>query len=491
MVVDRETNKMMRRYLFFIIFFLFAYNAFAQDPSIKLGQDEIALNEAFTITITVSNTPLRSHSNFPDIPGFIMRGTSTSSSTNIVNGQVSSEHSITQTYAAQREGTFTLDPFEMTINGEKVRSRGKTIQVGPPRQHSRSRQRQQRNLFDDIFGDGQSQDPDEEKFVEIADEAFLGLTTDKKEVYTGEGFTTTLALYIADDNRAPLSFHDLGNQLGQIVKKLKPENCWEENFEIVNVQREDVKIDGRSYAQYKLYQARYYPLNTEPVHFPSIGLKMIKYKVAKRPSFFGRRQEEAFKTYHTQAKTVKVKELPPHPLKKSVAVGDYQLRENISSPEVETGNSFSYTFNIMGQGNIAAISEPQLKGDKSLTIYDPNVSQNTRKENGTVIGNKQFNYYAIPNEPGEYQLGDYFQWVYFNTRKDNYDTLRSNITINVSGESRKNENIMAKDPGAFYNRLEYESNSLQSLQDEGSLKLFVSIFILLMLAATAFIIFKK
>jgi hypothetical protein len=490
MVIKMETNKVMQRYIFFILFFLFGYSALAQEINISLGPDEIALNDAFTITITVKNDKLRSYSNFPEIPGFLKRGTSSSSSTSIINGQVSSENSITQTYAAQREGTFTLDPFEMTINGETIKSAGKTITVGPPRQHSRSRQRYQYSPFDDIFGD-EPRDEQEEEFIEIADNAFLGLTIDKNEVYTGEGFTTTLALYIADDNRAPLSFHDLGNQLGQIVKKLKPENCWEENFEIVNVQREDVKIGGRPYAQYKLYQARYYPLNTEPVRFPSVGLKMIKYKVAKRPSFFGRRQQEDFKTYYTQPKTVKVKELPPHPLSDKVAVGDYQLRENISSKNVETGNSFSYTFNIMGQGNISAISEPPIEGDELLTIYDPNVSQNTRKEGGTVIGNKQFNYYAIPNEPGEYQLSEYFNWIYFNPRLDNYDTLRSKISINVSGESKKNENIMAKDPGAFYNRINQESNSLQSLQDEGSLTLFVNIFILLMLAATAFIIFKK
>lgn len=479
----------MHRYIFSLFFFLCSVSAFAQEVNISLGPNEIALNEGFTITLTVKDGKLRTYSNFPEIPGFIMRGTSTASSTSIVNGQISSETSITQTYAPQREGTFTLDPFEITVNGETLSSAGITITVGPPRQHSRSRQRYQRSPFDDIFGE--DREMQEEEFVEIADDAFLGLTVDKSEVYVGEGFTATLALYIADENRAPLSFHDLGNQLGQIVKKLKPENCWEENFEIVNVKREDVKIGGKNYAQYKLYQARYYPLNTEPIRFPSVGLKMIKYKVAKRPSFFGRRQQEDFKTYYTQARRVQVKDLPPHPFKEQAAVGDYQLREKISSQEVETGESFSYTFTITGQGNISAIRDPQLKGDKSLTIYEPNVSQNTRKEGGTVIGSKQLNYYAIPNEPGEYNLGDYFQWVYFNPRIDNYDTLRSKITINVTGESRQNENIMAKDPGAFYNRMEYESNMLQSLQRDDSFKIFIYVFILLMLAGTAFIIFKK
>ena len=218
---------------------------------------------------------------------------------------------------------------------------------------------------------------------------------------------------------------------------------------------------------------------------------MVKYKVAKRPSFFGRRQQEDFKTYHTQPKTVQVKELPPHPLKEKVAVGDYQLREKISSKEVETGSSFSYSFSVVGQGNISAITAPRLPETDSLTLYDPNVSQNVRKDNGTVIGVKQFDYYGIPNEAGTYQLGNYFQWIYFSPRLNNYDTLRSDIILTATGESQQDETIMSRDPGAFYTRMENESNSLMSLQQDSNLKLFVSVFILLLLAASAFIIFKK
>ncbi|WP_017730120.1 BatD family protein [Nafulsella turpanensis] len=483
---------MALRYTFFLIFFLnFPFLLSAQEVSISLGPEEIALNEAFTITLSVKNDKLRTYSSFPTIPGFAKRGTSSSSSTNIINGKVSSEQRVTQTYAPQQEGTFTLSPFVMSVNGQDVRSEGTTITVGPPRQQSRSQQRNNpfsRDPFDQFFG---NDDQEEQEFVEVEDDAFLALTVDKEEVYVGEGFTATLAFYISTENQAPLSFYDLGNQLGEIVEKLKPTNSWEENFEIVNVEREDVRINGKTYARYKLHQARYYPLNDDPVVFPPVGLKMLKYKLAKRPSFFGRRKQEAYKTYYTEAKEVEVKELPPHPLKESVAVGDYQLREQISDEQLETGSSFSYSFTIVGQGNISAIRPPEIPDSDSLTFYEPNVTQDMRKDEGTVIGVKQFSYYGIPNEPGTYQLGDYVQWIYFNSRLGNYDTLRSDISIRVEGESRKNENILSKDPGIFYNQMEAESNQLISLNDEDNLELFVYIFVLLMLAATAFIIFKK
>src|SRR5690606_14747175 len=113
--------------------------------------------------------------------------------------------------------------------------------------------------------------------------------------------------------------------------------------------------------QYKIFQATFYPLNNDPIEFPSVGLKMVKYLQAKNPSFFSSNRKEDFKTYYSAPKTVKVKPLPPHPLRESVAVGRYTFSENISSEELKTGESFNYTFTIIGEGNVSAINEPKIK----------------------------------------------------------------------------------------------------------------------------------
>ena len=122
-------------------------------------------------------------------------------------------------------------------------------------------------------------------------------------------------------NRAPLQFYELGKQLSGILKDVRPGNCWEENFNIENINDETVIINNKRYSQYKLYQGTFYPLNTEAIKFPSVGLKMIKYKVAKNPSFFGQNRKEDFKTFNSKPRTVRVRELPLHPLKDVVAVG--------------------------------------------------------------------------------------------------------------------------------------------------------------------------
>lgn len=463
------------------------FNVFAQNIKIDLGSNQIALNEAFTIKITVENSRLRNYGEFPEIPGFEKQGTFSSSSTNIINGNITSSHSITQNYAPTRQGTFTLPPFTMNINDQEVQSPGKTIIVGPPQQ----RQQQQSPFFSNPFDDFFNQNREPQEYIDVEEDVFFALTTNKDKVYTGEGFVVTLAYYESERNQASFRFYDLTNQLSEILKQIKPSNCWEENFNIENISGRPVAINGTRYMQYPIYQAAFYPLNTDTIQFPSVPFKMVKYKVAKNPSFFGRNRQEEIKTYYSKPKQVVVKALPPHPLRESVAVGRYQLRENISSRQLQTGESFNYDFKIFGEGNISAISNPIIPENDNFEFYSPNVQQNISRGNNQVSGTKAFSYYGIPTEPGEFDLGDYFQWIYFNPVAAEYDTLRSEIVVNITGESKKNNYISSSDMGTFYDGIELASNDLRDRDHELKIKIFANILIFLMLVLTGFLIFKN
>ena len=461
---------------------------FAQEIVVTLGPDEIGENQSWTITLTVQNDRLKSYDNFPEIEGFRKRGQSTQSTTNIVNGQISSSQSVIMTYVPAAQGTVTIPSFSMKVNEKTVKVPGKKVKVGPPQRQ------QQRDPFsnffdrspaDDFFGGGETE------FVDIKEDAFLALTTSKDEVYIGEGFNTTLSFFVAQDNRAPLQFYELGRQLAEILKKVKPTSCWEENFNIENIDGESVKINGRDYTQYKVYQATFYPLNTEPIRFPSVSLEMIKYKVARNPSFFGQNRKEDFKKFYTKPKRVTVKELPAHPLRNSVAVGDYKLDERIRSKELETGRSAAYNFNIYGEGNVSAIAKPNVKGDDIFEFYEPNVRQDITRQNNRVTGTKSFDYFIIPKEPGKFKMSDYFQWVFFNPREGRYDTLKSKFTVNVSGESKKNEAILASDVGNFYDKIEIADNTLTIVKNESWQSWAFNSFIFVMLAASAYLVLRK
>lgn len=470
-----------------IIAFLLIFSATsAQKIQITLGPDEIGENQVWTITLTVQNDRLRSYDNFPDIDGFRKRGTSTQSTQNIINGQISSSQSIVMTYLPLKQGTFTVLDFSMKVNDKTMRVTGKKVKVGPPAQQQ---QDPFRSFFDrspdDFFGRGDAE------FVDIKEDAFLALTTSKEEVYTGEGINATLSFYVSEDNRAPLQFYELGRQLSEILKKIKPTNCWEENFNIENIEGEPVTLGTDQYTRYRIYQATYYPLNTEDIEFPSVSLEMIKYKIAKNPSFFGQNRKEDFKTFYSRPKRVRVKELPDHPLKDAVAVGNYKLSEMMPSTNVETGKSVSYVFNIFGEGNVSAIQKPVVSNDANFEFYEPNVRMDIKRENARVTGTKSFNYFLIPKEPGRYQLKDYFQWVFFNPQERKYDTLQSKLTVYVTGESTKNEVIQANDDGSFYDKIQTADNGLTLINDRSWQQTAFGVFIFLVLASSAYLVFKK
>ncbi|TAF77912.1 MAG: hypothetical protein EAZ53_01080 [Bacteroidetes bacterium] len=473
--------------------FLFCYLIFSsilvwsQDIRVQMSHPNIALNEAFTITITLNNEQIRSYGGFPEIPSFQKRGVSSQSSTNIVNGQISFSQSYTQNYTPTKEGKFKLPNFNIEVNGKTIQAAGTVIVVGPAKQQQQQNDPFGNDPFADFFGRGGGK----REFVDIKEEAFLALNTNKDKVYIGEGFTATLAFYISESNKAQMNFHELGKQMQEIVKKLKPTNCWEENFGIEEIQPEQVTINGKRYTEYKLYRATYYPLNKEPVRFLSLPLIMIKYKVAKNPSFFGQNMQQDFKTFYTKPKIIGVKDLPPHPLKDQVAVGNYKLEEQFSTKKMVTGKSFNYQFKIIGDGNTASVKEPLQTENKNFEIYPPNVFQNITRTGTAVLGTKNYNYFVVPKEPGKYKLGDYIYWIYFNTKTARYDTLKSSISLTIKGESTLNKSVSSNDYSGFLDLISNYDDKIISSDKTKYFKMLANIFLLFIFIVTLVISLKK
>lgn len=465
---------------------LVVMTAAAQKVEVTLGPDELGANQLWPITITVHNGQLRSYGKFPDIPGMRKRDESHRSSTSYINGQVSSFQSRIMYYSADARGVINVPSFTIMVNDKPVRVAGKKVTV---KQFSNKPQQPNsqfpRTNPDDFFG------TDEPEYVDVEDDAFLAVTTDKSEVYVGEGVNATLAFYRAESNRAILNFHDVSRQLTEILKKLKPTNCWEENFNIEDIEGERVTVNGKDYIRFKIYEATFFPFNTDPIKFPAVSLEMLKLKVARRPSFFSPNTREGFKTFTSKAKTVLVKELPPHPLKNSVAVGEYKLSEQIAKTNIATGESTAYEFNIFGEGNIASLPEPATKTNDVLEIYDPNVRQEISKAGNRISGTKSFRYFLIPKEPGNYDLGNYFQWIFFSPARKKYDTLSSAINVRITGESKKNEAIESYDPGNFYDGASVADNTLQPIQNQRWTKWLFQGFILVMVGTSAVLLFRK
>jgi hypothetical protein len=289
-------------------------------------------------------------------------------------------------------------------------------------------------------------------------------------------------MYIADANRAFLEFHEIGEQLGEILKKVKPANCWEENFGIEEIVPEVVTIGKKNYRQYKIYQANFYPMNTGELVIPAVDFKMIKFKVAQNPSYFGNNHVKDFIVFHSKEKKITVKELPPHPLKGAVAVGNYKLQDELSQTNVKTGQTFNYKFQIVGEGNISSLNAPTIKQTNSFSYYPPNEKIQINRSEATVYGSKQFNYLLSANEAGNYRMADYFQWIFFNTNTQKYDTLHSRLSLQATGEKVATSGADTEGFGGFYSLISESNNELKDLEESWWLKIATNILILSVLA---------
>lgn len=461
---------MNARTLLCLILIMVIGQSWAQEAKVTYGNRNIALNDVFTITLTVSNESIKNYSGFPEIRSFTKIGTSSQTSTNIMNNRVSVTQSIIQNYQASKEGTFNIPEFTITVNDKTIKVPGTTVVVGP------ARQRNSYNPFgDDLFEEffGRKTAPTE--FIEVKDDAFFSLSSSKNEVYVGEGFHVELAFYVSETNKAEMQFYDLNTQLTDILKKVKPKSCWEENFNISEITRVPVVLNGKPYIQYKIYEADFFPLSVEDVKFPAVGLNMIKFKVAKNPSFFSTNRQQDFKMFFTKPKLIKVKPLPPHPLKDQVAVGVFKLEDAGANKKALAGKAMPYTIKISGIGNISSLPEPQVFNKELFEIYPPNIRQNINRDQGYVSGSKAFDYFILPKEPGTVPLASTFGWIYFNTSKNRYDTLQPKTILEVGGQSQKDRAIQNSDLGPFYDRISRESNKLFSLQRPEDKKIWYNI----------------
>ena len=391
-----------RIYIFIstILFFFVSFFGYAQEEvKIEFGKKNILIDEPLTVRVLIKNNEKSNVSQFPDLQGF------TKSDRKVTHAKGPS-HTITQSYTPSREGTYRIASFELTINGKIYESEPAVIVVSTPKEED---------------------EPNEIISLEkIKDNAFLAMTVDKNKVFVGEGFRVSLAFYVAENNTIKMDFpDDLNAQVDAIAKKIKSPDCLEERVTITTIAEASRVINGKKYLSYKFFEALYFPLNNNDITIPAVDLRMEQ--TNKKNG-----NQDAI-TFTDKPFSVTVLDLPEHPLKDKVVPGDFSLVEQIETRKINTGKSFNYSFKIVGQGNFSTINVSSPINDSYFDFYPPDI-RDTRL-GGQLIREKEFRYRIVPKDSGQQSLDKYFYWIYFNTKKQAYDTLKSNLKIKVLGKA--------------------------------------------------------
>lgn len=351
----------------------------------------------------------------PVIDGFDAYSAGTSQNISIVNGQV--QVSVTQTFVllAKREGSFTIGPFELTHEGQRMTTDSFTVSVvaasrepalPPPGSGGRQSQGGARPL-----------------------DFFVRAEADKREAYVNEQVTLTFKFY----SRVRLSKDP----------EYSPPTAtgfWVEDLPPVRQFMEDV--DGTQYLVNEVKSALF-PTSAGDL---TIGPATVKVTRSAADNWRLRDPFQVFgqdpfavldngkpEVLTTKSLRLRVKPLPTagKPDSFSGLVGQYTLTSRLDKESVEANQPVTITLVLAGDGNLSTAPEPVLRLPQGVRSYDSQSRVNTNKEGYRLRGEKIVEKVLIPQAPGRLVIPSAVV-VVFDPKKGAYRAIASDsLSVNV------------------------------------------------------------
>ncbi|MHA8098478.1 BatD family protein [Aquirufa aurantiipilula] len=407
------------------------------DFSIQIGSKNINQDETFVISITVPANGTNPESityKFPELANFQKLGISRGKSSNYQNGQIEQRIIYSQHYQALGVGQFYIPSDEVVVNQQAQKFEPFYISV---------------NLS---TGPTVENNPDE---VSLADEVlakanqpFLLVASNHVRPFVGQGFTLKFSLFVPENNTQELEFDRNDIQLPKLIQQLRPRNCWEESFGLQVEKVSKVEINQKKYTEYRFFQATYFALNNRPIQIPSLSLQILK-----KEKIAGEVKSIPM-VFKSPALLIQPRSLPNHPLANKVPVGIYTLKESISKNQAKTGEQVLYTSSIIGDGNGILWDSKGLESDYFMDFNRLSTQSSVYPSMDKMLGDKTEIIQIIPKQPGKFALKQYFYWIYFNTRTEKFDTLRSKIDVEIQGQPSDSRVNTSREMEGLYQGIE-------------------------------------
>lgn len=426
------------RKLIIILMTLMAYSTqtFADKVSfVASAPDVVVVGDQFRLSYTVTIQKVKDF-RAPSIKGFdVLMGPSRSeqSSTQIVNGSVSSTSSITFTYIlmANTAGEFTVPGASIVADGNQMISNSVKIKVLPQDQNHNSSRRNNDN--------SSSIQPSSNASVSNQD-LFITATASKTNVYEQEAFVLTYKIYTRESN-LQLNNAKLPDFKGFHSQEIEM---------TTNARWTPEHYKGRNYyttvyRQFVLFPQQSGKLFIEPAQFQMTVNKPVQ-SADPFDAFFngGNNVIEIKKPITTPKIAINVNPLPAgKPTNFLGGVGEFNISSSINSKELKTNDAITIKLVISGTGNLKLISNPEIKFPDDFEVYDPKVDNQVRLTKEGLTGNKVIEYLAIPRHAGTYKIPG-VSFSYFDIRSKSYKTLNTeDYVINVEKGAGNADQVIA------------------------------------------------
>ena len=409
-----------------------AMSAWAEDVIFQANAPkQVVLGKPFQISYTVNQRAkdLRA----PEMVDFdVLAGpyTSQSSSTSFVNGKRTSVFNLTFTYTvmAQKEGTFSIAPATIVVNGNQYRSNGLKITVLPPDEDVSGSSGASASSSGSSSSNAKANSSSSSSAVS-GENIFMKTIVSKTKVKEQECILLQYKIYWA------------GVDLAQFTNNTKiPEfkGFLKQDLEQGEIQTNLEHYNGRNYNTAVIYQTLLYPqrageVKIEPASFEAV--LRVQNRAQVRSIF-----DDFFGSYTTVTKmlnapgtTIQVSSLPSgKPAGFSSGVGQFTIQSSITSQDITTNDAITIRLTIQGTGNMKLVKTPAVDWPEGFEVYDPKVQNNFKSTTAGVSGTKSIEYLAIARAAGDYTIPP-IRFAYYDTEADEYRVLQTpEYTVHVA-----------------------------------------------------------
>ena len=423
----------MRKVILFFILISTVIGAWADGITFTANAPEVVVSgDQFRLSYTINSQKVRDF-RAPSIQGFeVLMGPSrsTQSSTQIVNGNVTSTSTITFTYIlmAGKEGDYKIPGATIVADGNNYTSNSVEIKVLPPDQSSGTSSGNSARSSRNQVNSGKITDK----------ELFMLATASKTNVYEQEAILLTYKVY-TQVNLTALD-GDIPDLKGFHTQEVELPN--QKTFTLEH-------YNGRNYNTTIWRQLVLFPQQTGKIEIPSVTFEgTVSQMVASADpfdAFFnGGNYVNIKKNLVTPKLTIDVKELPAgKPANFSGGVGEFTLSSSISTQELKTNDAVTIQLVISGTGNMKLINTPEVGFPQDFEIYDPKVDNKFNLTRNGLAGSKVIEYLAIPRHAGTYTIPP-IEFSYFDLKSQSYKTLKTDAyTLNVAKGEGNADQVVA------------------------------------------------
>lgn len=449
----------------------------------------VAVGEQFRLTYTVNTqnvSDFRAGSIPNELEVLIGPNRSMQSSYQMINGHTSSSSSITYTYivCASKNGTYTISPAHIVVDGKTISSNSLTIKVSGSAQSNSGSSRQHRNEEEEIRDAG-SQISGSDLFIKVS--------ANKKRVHEQEPILLTYKVYtlvgltsLRGDMPDLKSFYTQEVDLPQ-----------QKSFSIET-------LNGRTYKTTTWSQYVMFPQTTGKLEIPSITFEGIVVQQNRNidpfEAFFngGSGYVEVKKKIQAPGIEIQVDPLPERPANFSGGVGKFNVSAQLDKTETKANDPISMRIIVSGTGNLKLIKQPVVNLPKDFDKYEPKVTDKSKLTTNGIEGSMVYDLLIVPRHQGQYEIPP-VEFTYFDTAENAYKTVKSeSFTLDVakgSGAGAVND-FSGQDLQELNKDIRYiktGSTNQHSLNDFffGSSAYWISLCLLAVVFVSLFVIFRQ